>query len=699
MAHLEELIARIKDEDLRREIEAEVGDVKNQVNWGLVFERHLPESARLLIAPIKAGSVVWDRKSATPRRMRVRSIEGSDLVVVLEPKNTSAPSDADTLRLDRSEVLIEKDFAEPVFPTLTTLGAVRNGPTDRPSHAVIQGENYHALATLLTAYEGQADCLYLDPPYNTGDKDWAYNNDYVDPNDAWRSSKWLSFMERRLRLAQRLLKPDGVMVVTIDENEVHHLGMLLEQMFPAARVQMVTIAIHPSGSAGDGFSRVDEYAYFVFFGGRQPNPTFEDFFGPEDKSRAEWWHQFIRGGKDWPRSARPNLCYPIKIDENGKIAGVGEPLVGPDVERPTTDGPHRLAWPIRADDGALGIWRLNADRVREMYPKGYVVATKPSRGTWSIRYLLESALKAIESGEIEIEGYDQYGGVILPKKKGRVVAKTMWHRVRHTAGASGGTAMLAAFGLRGAFSYPKSVYAVRDTLDTVVGDNPDALVMDFFGGSGTTLHATMLLNAEDEGRRRCVLVTNNEVNAATSAALNARGAFRGDPTFEAAGVFESATRPRVKAVVTGRRPDGAMAEGTYKEDPVIPEREFAEGFEENVEFFRLDYVDPGAVELGMHFDELHPLMWLAAGGIGEPTEVDQGAPFALPAGSPYAVLFDPSGVPGLLAALAGRDDVTHIFIIADSDVSFSSLAPSFAAYPSVIPMYRSYLETLRGATS
>lgn len=287
MALLEELIARIPNADLRRDIEREVGDLKGKVSWGLVFERHLPESVRLLSAPIKPGSVVWERRATKPRRFRVRGVDGSDLNVVIEPAGTIAPAEADTLAIGAADVLVEKDFADPVFPVLTSIGSVRNGPGHRPSHAVIQGENYHAIEALLAMYDGQADCLYLDPPYNTGDKDWAYNNDYVDPNDAWRSSKWLSFMERRLRLAQRLLKPDGVMVVTIDENEVHHLGMLLEQVFPAARVQMVTIAIHPSGSAGDGFSRVDEYAYFVFFGGRQPNATFEDFFGPEDKSRAE----------------------------------------------------------------------------------------------------------------------------------------------------------------------------------------------------------------------------------------------------------------------------------------------------------------------------------------------------------------------------------------------------------------------------
>jgi adenine-specific DNA-methyltransferase len=500
-------------------------------------------------------------------------------------------------------------------------------------------------------------------------------------------------MERRLRVARRLLKSDGVIVITIDENEVHRLGMLLEQLFPEARTQMVTIAINPHGTSGEGLSRVDEYAYFVFFGGTQPNQTFEDFFGPEGKSRARWWTEFIRGSHSWTRAARPNLCYPIMIDGAGRIAGAGDPLQGPDEGRPLRQGDYDLAWPVRAD-GRLGIWKLSGARVREMYPKGYIVATKPARGTWSIRYLLEAALSAIQSGELEVEGYDQYGGVILPPKRGRVVPKTMWHRVRHTAGAAGGTAMLAAlFGRTGVFSFPKSVYSVRDTIDAAIGSRKDALILDFFAGSGTTLHATLLLNAGDGGTRRCVLVTNNELSFQTAQTLGRTGRFRGDPEFEAAGVFESATRPRVTAAITGVRPDGQPVEGEY-----LDGRAYAEGFAENVEFYRLDYLDPAEVEFGLRFDEIQPLLWLRAGGIGEREHLNPALPLGLPAYSPYAVLFDPAGLPDLVTALPGRADITHVFIVADSPESFAQIASDLPREIQKVRLYRDYLETLRGAT-
>src|SRR5205807_1912373 len=129
------------------------------------------------------------------------------------------------------ELLVVRDFGDPVYPALVPVDEVRRSD-DRPYHAVISGENYHGLQALLYAYEGQVDCIYADPPYNTGARDWKYNNDYVDSSDTWRHSKWLSMMEKRLQLAKRLLKPDGVLVCTIDEHEVHHLGVLLEQLFP-----------------------------------------------------------------------------------------------------------------------------------------------------------------------------------------------------------------------------------------------------------------------------------------------------------------------------------------------------------------------------------------------------------------------------------------------------------------------------------
>jgi adenine-specific DNA-methyltransferase len=650
---------------------------------------------------MKVGTVVWERRSVKPRRFRVRTINGNNLLVVPEPKGETAAADTPTILIDRDDVLIEEDLAQPVFPTLTSIGAVRNGPSDRPSHAVICGENYHAIEALLAACEEQVDVLYLDPPYNTGDRDWAYNNDYVDPNDQWRPSMWLAFMERRLRLGRRLLKADGVMVVTIDEHEVHHLGMLLEQMFPEARLQMASIVINPIGQDRvGGLARVDEQAFFVFFGSAPAPVGWGDDLLNErpDSKRAKSvrWEWLIRGGPISVRSDRPALFYPVLIDrDKGAVVGAGQSLLNADPDLGAEIDGFAAAWPIRTD-GSQGYWRIGQDKLKRLIEKGYVRlgGYDEKRKTWTVLYVPDIAAKGIEDGTIVVTGRDGNGVVSLDYASTRgFKVKTIWNRGRHNAGVYGSSLLTSFVGERGTFNFPKSLYAVTDTLDILAHDKPNALIVDFFAGSGTTLHATMLLNAEDGGARRCLLVTNNEVRDETGKALMKQGHFRGDAEFEAAGVFEAACRPRVTAAITGVRPDGQPVEGTY-----LDGREYSEGFPENVEFFRLDYQDPAAVEFGMRFAELHPLLWLMAGGIGDREPIHAKSSYALPSGSPYGVLFDPGGMPSLLAELAHRPDVTHVFVVADSESSFADLA---SALPQVrvIHLYRAYLETMRGAVS
>ena len=150
------------------------------------------------------------------------------------PRGEHPVGERERLLLDSLVVISE--FGEPVLPGLRYLGAVERGG-DKPYHVVINGENYHALEALRFTHAGKVDCIYIDPPYNSGARDWKYNNDYVDDTDAYRHSKWLAFMERRLKLAKDLLNPDdSVLIVTIDEKEYLRLGLLLEQTFAGARI-------------------------------------------------------------------------------------------------------------------------------------------------------------------------------------------------------------------------------------------------------------------------------------------------------------------------------------------------------------------------------------------------------------------------------------------------------------------------------
>ena len=218
MARIDDLVAQIADKALKQRLESALADMRRRQRFGLVYEEHLPETTALLHFPVQVGATV-QRRSDTENGKLYRVTSVSCRTAGLELESGGAEESAAI-----EDLLVVKRFGDPIFPALTTLGAVTEGPADKPYHAVINGENFHALQLLAYLYEGQVDCIYIDPPYNTGARDWKYNNRYIDSNDGWSHSKWLSFMEKRLSLSKNLLKRDGVLIVTIDEHEVHHLG-------------------------------------------------------------------------------------------------------------------------------------------------------------------------------------------------------------------------------------------------------------------------------------------------------------------------------------------------------------------------------------------------------------------------------------------------------------------------------------------
>jgi adenine-specific DNA-methyltransferase len=198
VARLENLIASVEDLDLRAALSHEVKKLKEQTRFGLVYERHLPETVCLAAnSELRVGDPVLLRRAAGPR-------EPLNVQKVTETHATVGVNGGPTKRVRLRDLLVVRDFRDPVFPTLTPIGTTNQNP-GQPAHAVISGENYHALQILRHTCRASVDCIYIDPPYNTGDANWKYNNRYVDKNDAWRHSKWLSFMERRLKLARHLL--------------------------------------------------------------------------------------------------------------------------------------------------------------------------------------------------------------------------------------------------------------------------------------------------------------------------------------------------------------------------------------------------------------------------------------------------------------------------------------------------------------
>jgi adenine-specific DNA-methyltransferase len=387
MSAIHDLIAQVADPRLRERLAAEWANASREKKFGLVFESHLPELLPLFGAKPRKGDLVCRRQGVLKDVWQVKSIRDG-VAVCVKPSNETHPSEpnrkaAEALEFPVAELLVVREFGEPIFPALTPVDAVANGPKDAPWHTLIEADNYHALQLLEYLYAGQVDCIYIDPPYNTGARDWKYNNDYVDDNDGWRHSKWLAFVEKRLKLAKRLLKPDtGVLVVTIDEHEVHHLGMLLERMFPDAYRQMVTIVITARGVAKQGLARVEEYAHYIYLGNASANETADDFLNNEStEKKKNPWASLLRRGTNAAPFNRPGLVYPILLNpDSGEIIGVGE-TVEEKINRgeftrqqANAFNPVRTkaeAWPIRSD-GTLGTWQVKPSKLIELKQRGFV---------------------------------------------------------------------------------------------------------------------------------------------------------------------------------------------------------------------------------------------------------------------------------------------------------------------------------------
>jgi adenine-specific DNA-methyltransferase len=255
MARLEDLIKDIADARLRNQIAAEVGKLKSGKKFGLIFEQHLPEVVQLPGLPVKPGARVAKRADKDAGFFLVtNAVNGKKVTITPERGGPEEIS-------PRDELVVVKRFGEPMYPALVPVDRVTRA-ANKPYHTLINADNFHALQVLNYCYQGSVDAIYIDPPYNSGARDWKYNNDYVDRADQYRHSKWLSMMKRRLELAKRLLSRDGVLIVTIDENEVGHLGVLLEAIFPEYLRHMVTAVSNPKGTGKLNFARVDEYIFF-----------------------------------------------------------------------------------------------------------------------------------------------------------------------------------------------------------------------------------------------------------------------------------------------------------------------------------------------------------------------------------------------------------------------------------------------------
>ena len=663
MSAIDTLIAQISDPRLRERLAAEWDNAKKEKKFGLVFEDHLPELLPLHGAKPRKGDLVCRRQGALKDVWQIKTIHAG-VATCVKPSNEAHPSEptraaAEPVQFMVDELLVVREFGEPIFPALVPVDAVQNGPLDAPWHTLIEADNYHALQLLDYLYAGQVDCIYIDPPYNTGARDWKYNNDYVDGNDAWRHSKWLAFMEKRLRLAKRLLKPDsGVLIVTIDEHEVHHLGMLLEREFGDFARQTVSIVINAKGVAQGRFARSEEYALYCFAPGAGVVPHHDDLLNPPREGKqfsVPRWERLLRGGVGGMREDQPSLFFPVFVDpKTCRITEVGEPLPLDQMPDLAAHAPRTVAWPIRGD-GKFGRWRVSPPTLRKLIEKGYVKlgGYDENRGTWTVLYLGQKPQRQIEESAIEIVARDEVTGAVEVQftEREQRSPKTIWHRPLHDSGIYGSALLKSILGEGGKFSFPKSLYSTLDAIAAVLRDRPNALIVDFFAGSGTTLNAVNLLNATDGGQRRCILVTNNEVSAEEAAALSARGLQPGDADWEAQGICRSVTWPRSKFTILGQRDDGSVLTGEYLTGKTV-EREKARSFTQ------IGFVDPAQL------DTLPKKKQVVALIDGLPqTLVKDPCPFIVSEDHKASVLFDPAAAEDWLEALDGQEHITDFYIV------------------------------------
>lgn len=702
MSRLTDLIAQAKARDplLGADLDREFKALSSRLPFGLNFERHSPEAVELPQRAIRIGNKVrvlperGSTKSGDQRLWQVKTIRkaGNAKIADLELLGST---EIETQSVALDDVVVVAEFRDAIYPGLLSTGSVQRG-IDKPFHSVINGENYHVLKALTYTHRGRVDAIYIDPPYNTGAKDWKYNNDYVEGDDLYRHSKWLAMMERRLLVAKELLNPmDSVLIATIDEKEYLRLGLLLEQVFPEASIEMVTSVISAKGVARVGqFSRVEEFIFFVRIGQSVVQLGEQNMLDESRSASAQIgceidWLGLRRREPTARRGARPNQFYPIFVDLNtGYIHSIGDPIAD-NVDRTLVAVPRGsfAVWPQRPN-GDEGLWGITPETARRYLKDGYIRSRnhKPEKEQAAIHYLPSGTVNAIQDGRIEITGRDADGAVqaVYRERKG-VIPKRVWNMASHNA-ENGGSLVLSRLLPGRRFPFPKSLYAVEDALRFFICHKSEAVVLDFFSGSGTTAHAVMRLNRQDGGKRQCISVTNNEVSADEQKALREERLRPGDADWEQWGICNYITKPRVQAAITGKTPDGEPITGDYRFNDEFP---IAEGFEENAEFFTLTYETPVSVSHNQAFARIAPLLWLRAGSRGKRIDKLPEAGWAVV--DTYGLLVEVDATTPFIEAVSKAACLRVVYIVTDDDRRFQAIVRRLPESVEPVRLYESYL--------
>ena len=393
---------------------------------------------------------------------------------------------------------------------------------------IIHGDNLEALKALLPRFEGQVKCIYIDPPYNTGNENWVYNDNVNDPKikkwlgevvgkegeDLSRHDKWLCMMYPRLKLLQKLLAEDGCLIISIGHHELNNLVTLLREIFGSK--QIVTITVQTSGGKpSGGFNYVHEYLIFVVPMDFHANAL--DFCGGNNRTPFEGLTL-----STFDKTQRPNQTYPIFINEHGVLVGVGKSLQDQINDGTYTgekaDFPYDYSvapqgtvavWPVTAK-GKQCVWRQIPERLQSDWKKGYIKISKNKSGNnqnkFSVQYLPSGVIKKITSGELEVLGHEEGVPTLLFGDNQTVGGQvpTIW--AEKSFFTVNGTQTLKEIFPESPkkFDYPKSVSLIESVIQAITKDTD--IVLDSFAGSGTTAHAVLNMNKADGGHRKFILV-------------------------------------------------------------------------------------------------------------------------------------------------------------------------------------------------
>lgn len=670
MSRLSELLrqARKADPQLGEDLEAEIASLRKRRTFGLVFEPHQPEAVELPGRPVRRGDKVrilrprGETGRVDQRLWRVMLIERTESgrLAHLSELGSEEP-EAQVLVTD--DLVVVAEFRDRIYPGLLEMSRHRHG-NNEPFHSVINSENHHALEMLSYTHREAVDLIYIDPPYNTGGKfAWLYNDDYVDRDDDYKHSKWLAFMERRLQLSRELLKSDGAIMVSIGDEEQHRLRMLLDQIFGVSNyvsqlaVEMSTTSGPKTTNAQQG-TMVKNVEYVLIY------RKSADF---DTKIRHTPLYDSVKGwDTDYALWLNADGTITSFYDELVKDIDVWADIVASDLLNKSGDfiGARGMDKLLAFSNAANAFVEENLDRIarRDNPPVAVKNVDAPVRGwvevkadhrTYLVTRLRSGTINQVYSLRRNYRLADESNA-----RLGRTVIRgDLWkgfHQDMGTVSREGGVA----------FANGKKPLRLIRQLIRWANNSSDAVILDFFGGSGTTAHAVAQMNEADGGRRQAILVTNNELSKADSRALEVAGKRAGDAEWENLGVFISKTKPRL--------------ENAFRETSA------------NAAFFSLTYETPLSVQHHRAFRRIAPMLWLRAGSRGR--LIDGLGERGWDVAEAYGVLRDLDQTDHFVSAVERAKEVSVAFVVTDDDGSFQMVCRELPSNVTPIRLYESYLQ-------